>query len=64
MEAEVKGRPDYRRSGPTCRAAVSACALLTSMVRPQAVQVSRYFVPTENSGMKNSENLRRCLVSR
>ena len=37
--------------------------ILTSMIRPQAVQLSRYFVLTENSGMKKSENLRLCLVS-
>ena len=60
---EVKTWPNQRRSGPTCRAAASACTLLTSMIRPQAVQLSRYFVPTENSGMKKSENLRFCLVS-
>lgn len=41
----------------------SACAPVISMTRPQAVQVSRYFVPTENSGMKNSENSRLCSVS-
>ena len=60
---EVKTWPNQRRSGPTCRAAASACTLLTSIIRPQAVQLSRYFVPTENSGMKKSENLRFCLVS-
>jgi hypothetical protein len=58
----VKGLANHRSSGPPCRAAASACSLLTSMIRPQAVQVSRYFVPTEKSGMKNSENLRLCLL--
>jgi hypothetical protein len=53
----VKGLANHRSSWPTCRGAASACSLLTSMIRPQAVQVSRYLC-RPRSGMKNSENLR------
>ena len=59
LDSEVKALAE----SPQVRAAVSACSLLTSMIRPQAVQLSKYFAPTENSGMKKSENLRFCLVS-
>ena len=40
-----------------------AAPLLADLDNPSTtVQLSRYLVPTENSGMKTSENLQLCLV--
>jgi hypothetical protein len=59
----VKGlaeSPQLRADLPGC----CLCLLPADLDDPATSgTVSRYFVPTENSGMKNSENLRLCLVN-